>query len=1391
MKRKDFKKRTAFILAVIMTVMNCLSLSAEELPVSENGIVEEVNETEAEESAVVEEPEVTEDIVVEDVEETVEEEVKKSAPEEVKAVEDNEAVVEEEPEEPELLAAAPEEEAAEVSEVQEDTEEVVIESVESDPDEILRADDSDYGVWHETDGILWMLSSNHVLTISANADAEDPGYIGDFGVNLQTGESNVAWLKDHRNDIYEVEFKPSAIDDSVKVYRIGVNNFALCQNLGKVTIPSSVIDIKYGAFTGCSNLSSVTIKENDRFVTDDKSNILYRKITPDSYEMLFAPLNQWGKELKISDKTTVIASEACWGAKCYEGTLYVPPSVEEIGSKAFMGCENLTRIYLGTRAFGEDDDPQIVEKCKSDLEIIESKDFSECNKLKWVYIPSSVRRVDQTTFDKDTYLTYVYCYAVNPNLTTKSLVQYQFDVTDGFNQINFPNTECEIIFVPWNHCIIEFNATISVTRDNKGRRLSPICVKYGTTVAATCTDDDIRENGLYVLEKEGYVFQGWLLKDGVYFRPSLDRIISDTTIKAKWKAIFTIKFITGVGSFPEADYSTGSRTSAVRTISTGNALLDSEWPADPEKKNARFIGWQIGNKDYGSILLKNKDDPGAVKFTNRIKRETYKFQGMNYTLTAFYEDYPLMNFWNENSTEDLYKKHKGGDTVGMPIAFNAPFTQEQVDDLNTISMNYWLNDHQGSSRWEFQGWYSKVGGKGTKLRVDTTMPLKYYIYFKQYLETTYHYGYDVNDDGTPDYTDKDLHIEAKRDYSLRLPPYRKGYQFEGWWSTPDGDNSGKKYAALIPGNSMKEDKVFYAHWEKLCTITLDRCFKDIPGYDQEYMDKHPELSEMQTAENVTRGSALYYNYLIPYDKKAYTNEADRYKFAGWYTERNGQGTKIESDTKIEDDITVYAYWVKGWSVNYFVDIKKTGGKVLFWGTVVDPEGANLPVPPKDLGDPKPEDYGYLGYLFDGWADEETGDPPDTTLIVTGDMSFNAIWYDDPNTPNDPQVTVSFDSAGGPEVESQTVSVNTPLKDPEVEWKDHKFLGWFTDTTYTRQWDFVTDMVSENMILHAKWKYWTEEDEAQYQDNLNGIYWVKIVRTEKASLAQYFTEGGLKYSYDTHIIKFNRFKRMVKGRNHGSTLITARRVDGTPYEKAVRVFVIDQRLQDMYVYNTDTTLEASDFLTVSGFLPDRWQSTKPKVASIDPKTGFIHVNGRGKTTIKAFYKEKAVKAVLYSKVPKFAKPFVRMKTGQSKKLKIRKMRRRDIVSWNVVSDNKGGSAEIDENGRITALTAGDVTVVAYAYGEKISCKVHIEPPILRQKSIALYTNKKKKLKLSNTKLKYVEWTSTNDQVAYVDPVTGTVYGLKNGRATLKTTAGGVTNVCSVLVTDKVNLNGNKK
>ncbi len=1324
MRIRSLKKRIALMLSLILMITGSFNVSAAEVPVTPLYAEDQEYDTEA---VLNESGEETEDAFLNGSGEETEEE------------------------------------SIEVSEFDEYTEEESILRAEGDETEETDEDNA----WHteDFDGIWWRVSSN-VLLISANSEAKDPRNIGK--IPNFSHEGTMAWQDEkYKSKIKRVTMLPSSLEPDKEVTEVGDFAFEFCKNLESIDIPASVMNIGYGAFMGCEHLSSVTVTENDRFLTSS-TGILYKK-SPEGLIMLFAPLNRPQEVIEIDPDTVEIGNYACYGAACYKGAIKIPAKCKLIGQQAFKGCENADSVVIGVRYYGDDID---TDKCTSNLNEIKSDAFDGCTKIQSFYLPSSVSSIDPDCLTQDNYLRYVYYYAVDDSLSDHTKMVRNGNNCSGLSTLKIPKGS--MVYVPWNHCIIHFVSNMHVTGDIKGVPLLPVCVEFKQTLAETGTTS----KELYKLAKTDYYFYGWIRKlEGSFFNET-DIVETDIELNAKWTAMYKIKFVTGGGEFP----SDGTKT-RYYTISANDTISENGWPEDPVKADSTFVGWQIGSKEYGSILIKNVDDKRASKFVNIYDRLSYRFPAENLTLNAFYAEYPSLTFWDEYGTEQLGSK--------MNITFGTNMNREQKEYLDSLSENFWRDRLGGDPAYVFSGWWSDPEGQGIQLNTSKllygSMPRKYYIFFKHYLKMTYYYGFDVDGKGDPEGKREYSGIEAGKDYDIEVPATRKGYMFKGWWSTED--ETGTKYGSRIVANKNFRNLTFYAHWQKLCTISLNRMYEKV--YDEEYLDKNPKLRELVTVENVTSGNALYYDPgMIPYDKRELLDEGDRLKFEGWYTEPDGKGEKIESTTVIDKDMVLYAHWVKGWAVDYFVDIKETGGRVLFWGTVLTP-GDKLVLPPEELGDPDPEIYNYKGFLFDGWEDEE-GNKPDTSKTVTKDMVFTARWYDDPNSPNDPQVTVSFDSLGGPEIESQTVSVNTPVEEPDHgSWNDHVFEGWFTDTDFNRQWDFEKDTVSENMYLYARWKYWTEEMEAEYQDNLKGIYWVRIVRGEKISLSDYFTESGLIYSYDKDIIKLRRSNRTIKGKQYGSTLVTAVRSDGSSYEKAVRVFVIEQVLLDMYAFNTSTTFDAVEFLTVSGFLPDRWESSKPRVANIDPNTGFIQVNARGTTKIKAFYKEKPVVATLHSLVPKFARSFVRFKTGQRKKLRIKKLKKYDIVSWNIVSDNSRGSAEIDENGRLTALTAGDVTVFASVYGETISCKVHIEPPLLKQKSLELDINKRKKIKLSNTRLKHVEWTTTNDRIAYVDPVSGVIYALRTGRVVFRTTAGGVVNSCSVVITDPLEAKKKKK
>lgn len=66
-------------------------------------------------------------------------------------------------------------------------------------------------------------------------------------------------------------------------------------------------------------------------------------------------------------------------------------------------------------------------------------------------------------------------------------------------------------------------------------------------------------------------------------------------------------------------------------------------------------------------------------------------------------------------------------------------------------------------------------------------------------------------------------------------------------------------------------------------------------------------------------------------------------------------------------------------------------------------------------------------------------------------------------------TITFDSKGGTEVQSQRLKYGNQLVEPETPEKaGYAFDGWFYDEEYKTKWNFETDTVNATRTLYAKW-----------------------------------------------------------------------------------------------------------------------------------------------------------------------------------------------------------------------------------------------------------------------------------------------------------------------------------
>ena len=124
------------------------------------------------------------------------------------------------------------------------------------------------------------------------------------------------------------------------VKNIGESAFSGCSNLTSVTIPNSVTSIDSEAFSGCRNLTSVTIPNS---VTSIGYNAFYD----------------------------------CWGLS----SVTIPNSVTSIGKLAFYNCLGLTSLTMS-----------------SNVTSIGNYAFGECKKLTTITIPKSVTSISYCAF---------------------------------------------------------------------------------------------------------------------------------------------------------------------------------------------------------------------------------------------------------------------------------------------------------------------------------------------------------------------------------------------------------------------------------------------------------------------------------------------------------------------------------------------------------------------------------------------------------------------------------------------------------------------------------------------------------------------------------------------------------------------------------------------------------------------------------------------------------------------------------------------------------------------------------------------------------------------------------------------------------------------------------
>jgi uncharacterized repeat protein (TIGR02543 family) len=214
------------------------------------------------------------------------------------------------------------------------------------------------------------------------------------------------------------------------------------------------------------------------------------------------------------------------------------------------------------------------------------------------------------------------------------------------------------------------------------------------------------------------------------------------------------------------------------------------------------------------------------------------------------------------------------------------------------------------------------------------------------------------------------------------------------------------------------------------------------------------------AQTASSGSSI----TIPYDYGLIIKTGCT--FGGWNTNAEGTGTTYAAGSSytVTANVTLYAKW----DVSYapatvtFNANGATSGTAPAAQTVSSGSTITLP-----------DGYGLAktGYTFGGWNTNAEGTGPtyaSSFYTVTGNVTLYAKW----NAYGTTTFNVTFYSQGADtgQVPTQVITSGGHAVEPQnVSRSGHTLAGWFRDSyTYQTQWNFATDIVTQDIWLYAKW-----------------------------------------------------------------------------------------------------------------------------------------------------------------------------------------------------------------------------------------------------------------------------------------------------------------------------------
>jgi hypothetical protein len=306
------------------------------------------------------------------------------------------------------------------------------------------------------------------------------------------------------------------------VENIGDEAFYNCNKLTSIAIPETVTSIGDMVFCLGKNLTEINVDEsNSKYCSED--GILFNK---DKTEIICYPAGKTETSYTIPDSVTKIENGAfsdCsnltsiefpeglisigdYAFEDCEGLISIelPESLVSIGNFAFMGCSNLISIELpeglttiGKLAFSACYSLETI-KIPKGVTKIEQSTFSHCESLRLIQIPSTVTKIYNNAI---TYTNNAMIIAEKGSAANEYAIKYQFERIT-YNVIDWTNgiVELELNDELYKTTTIDENGTIEIEytyidQEDETEHTEKVIVEIPVNEVETSTVGDVNNDG--------------------------------------------------------------------------------------------------------------------------------------------------------------------------------------------------------------------------------------------------------------------------------------------------------------------------------------------------------------------------------------------------------------------------------------------------------------------------------------------------------------------------------------------------------------------------------------------------------------------------------------------------------------------------------------------------------------------------------------------------------------------------------------------------------------------------------------------------------------------------------------------------------------------------------